>query len=207
MKPPSARHVAGIPARPIKRLMVAAETGLVGQPHDAQRLGHRSLPGARTAPATSNRMWFQTGAVKHGRKTASQVPRIAGASGTTDGTAERIRLIAAVESSRSPARKSLAKANRIEARGRTYPRPIPRVAIYLRHQISPFPSRNCGKSSFKDVLNNALRVGLRRRNEPDEAFEPLTFDMGKPRVDLTKAAALATGLEDDELVGRHRRSR
>ena len=36
------------------------------------------LPGASTAPATSTRMWFQTGAVKHGRKTASQVARMAG---------------------------------------------------------------------------------------------------------------------------------
>ena len=36
------------------------------------------LPGARTAPATSTRMWFQTGAVKHGRNTASQETRIAG---------------------------------------------------------------------------------------------------------------------------------
>src|ERR1035437_11170382 len=30
------------------------------------------LPGARIAPATSTRTWFQTGAVKHGRNTASQ---------------------------------------------------------------------------------------------------------------------------------------
>ena len=77
----------------------------------------------------------------------------------------------------------------------------PDVETLLRKEV-----RRRGES-FKDVLNNALRVGLRRRNEPDEAFEPLTFDMGKPRVDLTKAAALAAGLEDDELVGRHRRSR
>ena len=61
--------------------------------------------------------------------------------------------------------------------------------------------------SFKDVLNNALRVGLRSRNRPDEAFEPLTFDMGKPRVDLAKAAFLAAELEDDELIARHQRSR
>jgi hypothetical protein len=62
-------------------------------------------------------------------------------------------------------------------------------------------------ASFKDVLNNALRVGLRIRKQPDEAFEPLTFDMGKPRVDLTKAALLADELEDDELIGRHQRNR
>jgi len=31
--------------------------------------------------------------------------------------------------------------------------------------------------------------------------------MGKPRGDPTKAAALAAGLQDDELIGRYRRSR
>ncbi len=77
----------------------------------------------------------------------------------------------------------------------------PDVESMLRKEV-----RRRGES-FKDVLNNALRVGLRSRNQPDEAFEPLTFDMGKPRVDLTKAASLAAELEDDELIGRHRRSR
>jgi len=60
---------------------------------------------------------------------------------------------------------------------------------------------------FKHVLNNAIRAGLRNVKRRDEAFEPLTFDMGKPRVDLTKAATLAAALEDDELIGRYRRNR
>ena len=60
---------------------------------------------------------------------------------------------------------------------------------------------------FKQVLNNAIRAGLRSTKRRDEAFEPLTFAMGKPRVDLTKAASLAAELEDDELMGRYRRSR
>jgi hypothetical protein len=60
---------------------------------------------------------------------------------------------------------------------------------------------------FKQVLNNAIRAGLRNMKRRDEAFEPLTFEMGKPRVDLTKAASLAAELENDELVGRYRRSR
>ncbi len=77
----------------------------------------------------------------------------------------------------------------------------PDVETMLRKEV-----RRRGES-FKDVLNNALRVGLRSRNQPSEAFEPLTFDMGTPRVDLTKAASLAAELEDDDLVGRHRRSR
>lgn len=58
---------------------------------------------------------------------------------------------------------------------------------------------------FKQVLNNAIRAGLRNSKQPSAAFEPLTFDMGAPRVDLTKAAALASELEDDELIGRYRR--
>jgi hypothetical protein len=60
---------------------------------------------------------------------------------------------------------------------------------------------------FKQVLNNAIRAGLRNMKRRDEAFEPLTFDMGKPRPDLTKAASLAGELEDNELIGRYRRSR
>jgi hypothetical protein len=61
---------------------------------------------------------------------------------------------------------------------------------------------------FKQVLNNAIRAGLRGAlKRRDEAFAPLTFDMGAPRVDLTKAALLAAELEDDELIGRYRRGR
>ena len=60
---------------------------------------------------------------------------------------------------------------------------------------------------FKQVLNNAIRAGLRNVKQRDKAFEPLTFDMGRPRVDLTKAASLAAELEEDELIGRYRRSR
>lgn len=57
---------------------------------------------------------------------------------------------------------------------------------------------------FKRVLNEAFRAGLRTRTRrDDETFEPLTFDMGVPGVDLTKAAALAVELEDGELVGRY----
>ena len=77
----------------------------------------------------------------------------------------------------------------------------PDVESMLRKEV-----RRSGEP-FKQVLNDAIRAGLRSMNRRDEAFEPLTFDMGKPRVDLTKAAALAAELEDDELIGRYRRSR
>jgi len=77
----------------------------------------------------------------------------------------------------------------------------PDVEAMLRTEV-----RRRGES-FKQVLNNAIRDGIRTMKRREEAFEPLTFDMGKPRVDLTKAAALAAELEDDELVGRYRRGR
>jgi len=60
---------------------------------------------------------------------------------------------------------------------------------------------------FKQVLNNAIRAGLRHTRRQSQSFEPLVFDMGKPRMDLTKASALAAELEDHELIGRYRRSR
>src|ERR1700712_4225688 len=58
------------------------------------------LPGARTAPATSTRIWFQTGAVKHGRKTASQDTRIGGTVGWAVADSMRFCVIESVESSR-----------------------------------------------------------------------------------------------------------
>jgi hypothetical protein len=77
----------------------------------------------------------------------------------------------------------------------------PDVESMLRKEV-----RRSGEP-FKQVLNDAVRAGLRSMKQRDEAFEPLTFDMGKPRVDLTKAGALAAELEDDELIGRFRRGR
>jgi hypothetical protein len=72
----------------------------------------------------------------------------------------------------------------------------PDVESLLRQEV-----RRRGEP-FKQVLNNALRAGLRGLDRRSEGFEPLTFDMGKPRVDLTKAMALASELEDDELADR-----
>lgn len=76
----------------------------------------------------------------------------------------------------------------------------PDVGSMLRKEV-----RRRGEP-FKQVLNNVVRAGLRNMNRHVERFEPLTFDMGKPRIDLTKAGSLAAELEDDELIGRYRRS-
>jgi len=61
---------------------------------------------------------------------------------------------------------------------------------------------------FKQVLNDALREGLRgRAQRPGKRFRQRTFDLGKPLLDLTKALALAAELEDTETVARPRRRR
>ena len=60
---------------------------------------------------------------------------------------------------------------------------------------------------FKLVLNNAVRAGLKNMKRSARPFRPLTFDMGRPRIALTKALSLAAELEDEELALRHRRVR
>jgi SpoVK/Ycf46/Vps4 family AAA+-type ATPase len=73
------------------------------------------------------------------------------------------------------------------------------VEILLRNE-----ARRRG-APFKQVLNDAIRAGLRRRKASTERFQALTFDMGAPKVDLTKALALAAELEDEEIIRRHQR--
>ena len=61
---------------------------------------------------------------------------------------------------------------------------------------------------FKQVLNNAVRDGLRTtRSAPLAAFRQRSFDMGAARVDLTHANALAADLEDEALVAKLRAGR
>ena len=52
--------------------------------------------------------------------------------------------------------------------------------------------------TFKDAVNQAVRDGLARRVEKAPPFKQRAFHMGKPRVDLTKALALADELDDIE---------
>ena len=59
---------------------------------------------------------------------------------------------------------------------------------------------------FKRVLNQAIRDGLGdQRSGRRMPFEQITFDMGKPLVDLTKALSLAGELEDAEIVAKMQR--
>src|ERR1700727_536919 len=55
------------------------------------------LSGARMAPLTRTRAWFQTGAVKHGLKTASQDIRIVGTVGCAVTDSIRCCVIESVE--------------------------------------------------------------------------------------------------------------
>lgn len=55
--------------------------------------------------------------------------------------------------------------------------------------------------SFKEAVNEAVRMGLGPRGRGDAVALP-TFDMGEPIVDVTKALKLAGELEDQELAAR-----
>jgi hypothetical protein len=77
----------------------------------------------------------------------------------------------------------------------------PDVERQLRSEV-----RRSGEP-FKQVLNNAIRAGLKASKPRPEPYRALTFDMGAPRVDLTKALALAADLEDEELLRRYERAR
>lgn len=76
----------------------------------------------------------------------------------------------------------------------------PDVARLIEQRMK---SRGAG---FKEVLNDAVRSGLGGAAD-GEPLEFETFDMGKPKVDLTKALRLAGELEDAELVARLREGR
>jgi hypothetical protein len=62
-------------------------------------------------------------------------------------------------------------------------------------------------ASFKRVLNDAVRTAFLPRATQTKVprFVQKTFDMGRPLVDLNKAASLADELGDLELIERMRR--
>ena len=63
-------------------------------------------------------------------------------------------------------------------------------------------------ASFKQVINEALRLGLQKGpREPLPRYDPLTFDLGRPLVDLARAGALAGELEDLALIEKLRAGR
>jgi len=55
---------------------------------------------------------------------------------------------------------------------------------------------------FKEVLNDAVRRGLRTRAPSSPPFKQMVFSLGRAKVDLTKAGALAADLEDQETLSK-----
>lgn len=55
---------------------------------------------------------------------------------------------------------------------------------------------------FKQVLNDAVRAGLGRATAKAPVFKQPVFALGRVKVDLTKAGALAADLEDQALLAK-----
>ncbi|MBE7417484.1 MAG: antitoxin [Ideonella sp.] len=72
------------------------------------------------------------------------------------------------------------------------------------HRLLKEAERRSGQP-FKQVLNDALRAGLKRPPARTPPFKQRVFSLGRPRVDLTKAGALAAELEDLEIIAKGRR--
>lgn len=58
------------------------------------------------------------------------------------------------------------------------------------------------KRPFKQVLNDAVRAGLKRSSVRVPAFKQQVFSLGRAKVDLTKAGALAAELEDQHILAK-----
>ena len=60
-----------------------------------------------------------------------------------------------------------------------------------------------GRVPFTRVLNDVLRAGLEAgRSAPPRRrrYREVTFPLGSPRLDLTKALGIAAALEDEEIL-------
>jgi hypothetical protein len=53
-----------------------------------------------------------------------------------------------------------------------------------------------GRRPFKQVLNDAVRAGLGQPATRAPSFKQPVFPLGRAKVDLTKAGALAADMED-----------
>lgn len=63
-------------------------------------------------------------------------------------------------------------------------------------------ARHRSKRPFKQVLNDAVRAGLMRPSARAPVFKQRVFSLGRPKVDLTKANALAAELEDQDVIAK-----
>jgi hypothetical protein len=61
--------------------------------------------------------------------------------------------------------------------------------------------------SFKQALNDAIREGLTKLRNAPTPFRTATAGLGLPSVNLDRALAVASDLEDEELVRKMRRGK
>jgi hypothetical protein len=74
------------------------------------------------------------------------------------------------------------------------------------HRLLKEAEQRSGKP-FKQVLNDAVRAGLTRRPAKVPPFKQFAEPLGLPKVDLTKANALAGQLEDQDIMAKMARGR
>lgn len=74
----------------------------------------------------------------------------------------------------------------------------PDVAALLKQAV------HAQRRPFKQVLNDALRQALSTPAAAPPPFVQQQFSMGRPRVDLTKALALAGELDDQHALANYR---
>ena len=75
-----------------------------------------------------------------------------------------------------------------------------RTTITLEPDVEALLKRSMRERgiTFKDAVNQAVRVGLNARPEKVPPFKQRTMHLGRPLVDLTKALALADELYDQD---------
>lgn len=61
--------------------------------------------------------------------------------------------------------------------------------------------------SINRMINRLLRTGLETAARREKPFKEAVYSMGRPRFDLTKALALASSLEDEEIIRKLKASR
>ena len=61
--------------------------------------------------------------------------------------------------------------------------------------------------SINRMINRLLRQGLEHDSRQEPPFKEKVYSMGIPRVDLTKALAIAAALEDEETMRKLKRGK
>ena len=59
--------------------------------------------------------------------------------------------------------------------------------------------------TFKQAINDAIRRGQNQPPSPERRASFPTYDLGEPKVDITKALQIAGEMEDAEIIRKMRR--